>query len=217
MSSWTKAMREPPPLAGPWWRAWRPPCLHMFSFASQSLLISEHCCSAGWLSLDPSPLKRSNYYTTSLRLLQPSPSYPLPQSHTHSHRVSLRERQIMVLLVLSLCQQEVNCLKDGKLSKARSVDIYPIVLLVLAPRKVRSAPFLMTEVKKKKLRRSHWPCFQPWEESLSAVKERERKMLSFRMQKKREESILPMVIGVSLLFLRLGWILDLSEDLAALI
>ena len=142
---------------------------------------------------------------------------PPPITHTLTHRVSLRERQIMVLLVLSLCQQEVNCLKDGKLSKARSVDTYPIVLLVLAPRKVRSAPFLMTEVKKKKLRRSHWPCFQPWEESLSAVKERERKMLSFRMQKKREESILPMVIGVSLLFLRLGWILDLSEDLAALI
>ena len=141
---------------------------------------------------------------------------PPPITHTHSHRVSVREWQIMVLLVLSLCQQEVNCLKDGKLSKARSVDIYPIVLLVLAPRKVRSAPFLMTEAKKKKLS-SHWPCFQPWEESLSAVKERERKMLSFRMQKKRGESILTMITGVSLLFLRLGWILDLSEDLAALI
>lgn len=138
-------------------------------------------------------------------------------NHTHSltHRVSVREWQTMVLLFLSLCQQEGNCFKDGKLSKTRSVDIYPIVL-VLAPRKFRSAPFLMTEAKKKKLRSSHWPCFQPWEESLSAVKERERKMLSFRMQKKREESILTMVSGVSLLFQRLGWIPDLSEGLAAL-
>jgi len=32
----------------------------------------------------------------------------------------------------------------------------------------------------------------------------EKKMLSFRMQKKREESILTMVISISLLFQRLG-------------
>ena len=158
----------------------RPPCPHKVCFASQSLLISEQCCSAGWFSLDLSLLKRSNSYMTSLQLLQPSPSYSTPPithtyTHTHTHRVSFCEWQIMVLLFLSLRQQKVNCFEDGKLSKARSVDIYPIVLLVLAPRKFRSALFLMIEAKRKKLRNSHWPCFQPWEESLSAVKERERK------------------------------------------
>lgn len=130
----------------------RPPCLHKFSFASQSLLISEHCCSAGWFSLDLSPLKCSNSYMTSLQLLQPSPSYftpPITQTYTHTltHRFSVHEWQIMVLLFLSLCQQKVNCFKDGKLSKTRSVDIYPIVLLVLAPRKFRSAPFLWLKLK----------------------------------------------------------------------
>ena len=74
---------------------------------------------------------------------------PPPITHTHSHRVSVHEWQIMVLLVLSLCQQEVNCLKDGKLNKARSVDIYPIVLLVLAPKRLDQPLFWWLKQKRK--------------------------------------------------------------------
>ena len=52
---------------------------------------------------------------------------------------------------------------------------------------------------------------------ICSERKREEKMLRFRMQKKREESIQTMVISISLLFQRLGQIPDLSEGLAALI